>query len=985
MLRFRRWSTRILLATSLGIGFCIDGQAADAPLSGQAGNGNRPTAALLNVDDSASSTLIERRLLADARATWVERNAVSAILREHQLQTLLGATAVRQRAEVGRLLKADLLVIVTISKKKKKTQMTVCETASGLRVATGSLPLGDRAEPDLVALDALFAQAIARHAQSILQPVAIPPFVSRDLIYDYCHLQGAYARLVEETLSASPRIVAVEFDEAKSIAKELATTDTAERVRRPFPLYLLGEFRHSGKQSDIKVRFRLQVLQGEKTIAEREASVAPSEAQEFLRKTSWELLVAGKESAQSPPDSREEVRLLKQRIRTFEQNGQWGEAAAMIEAALLLDESEELHGDALIAHCQNWGGMSDKLSNEERKAFWLQRYLRGLEHMEAVVRSPEYHTSAERAAVRDAVNSYAWGTPSPVPILGPLDPDVRAAWQHRREVLIRLLREETPKQSPAERPIFSGLCQGLSRKEKFDLAYQFIVEFRDLPGLNERIRNYAAVYHSPHVIDCPEGAEFLARLEQSDDPRIRSGAAALRLDISKGIQWALKVGSIRKPAGFIQPSSPQPSVTAIGQSNAGASVPPAQQTATKPPGSKPTAPPIRLTAVEFPVIAHGVHRTVDALLGCVAASGNTEIAWDRQHLYAIRSADHLDEIWNANDEQASVWDVIFDGKYVWITVQRSRLSPRLLVLDAESTTVREITAEDGLPSENKSRHRRQLLSAAPVSPGCVCVAGSFGRAWLALVTAQPGDSGRPTVDVFHEARRQWDETSEDFDTDPDADFQPGIMVTLSKTPLTDITGQRRIFVPRFHGRHIMLSRYPLIVDPKLRQVSVLSPPLSFGPLDNRFHQPTNYAVHRGSVYLLDCPKTRTVDLLRIDFPAMKPATVMVDAPNGWLISDGTFLHAVGRDWWRIHDDGKVDVYAPVPWDSRARFSVRNRWTPNWFWDGYTPPGKPTLENLIYSRHFGVIVVLRGDPNHRNRSDGATYRVSFDGPGSDTPN
>src|SRR4051794_7901824 len=85
---------------------------AAAPAAGQARPA--PTCAIL-ADPARPSPvvpLLEARLLAMEGVTFTERAEIDAVLREEQLQALLGPEAGRQRASAGRVLKAELLILL---------------------------------------------------------------------------------------------------------------------------------------------------------------------------------------------------------------------------------------------------------------------------------------------------------------------------------------------------------------------------------------------------------------------------------------------------------------------------------------------------------------------------------------------------------------------------------------------------------------------------------------------------------------------------------------------------------------------------------------------------------------------------------------------------------------------------------------------------------------------------------------------------------
>jgi len=214
------------------------GEEAARPQSGE----HPPTAAFLDLDGSPLAGLLEQRLLENGRAHWLERGAIEAILRERQLEGLTEAAAGRQRAELGKLLKADLLILLRhVKEPKEHVQLVICETRRGLRLAVHRAMRSTDAEADAKQLSMLVERVIARSGRECHEIVAVPPFVSNDLTYENEHLKSAYAKLVEQTVRDRPGLLTVEFEEARAVAEELGLA--GGEIRRPMPLYLLGESR----------------------------------------------------------------------------------------------------------------------------------------------------------------------------------------------------------------------------------------------------------------------------------------------------------------------------------------------------------------------------------------------------------------------------------------------------------------------------------------------------------------------------------------------------------------------------------------------------------------------------------------------------------------------------------------------------------------------------------------------------------------------
>src|SRR4051794_17942554 len=92
-----------------------------------------PSCALLDPDKAPRVALLEAKLIADASATWVERADVDKILKEQKLQAAFGPQGVGDRVKLGKLLKADMLVMVRLIKVPQEAlEVVVSETAGGL-------------------------------------------------------------------------------------------------------------------------------------------------------------------------------------------------------------------------------------------------------------------------------------------------------------------------------------------------------------------------------------------------------------------------------------------------------------------------------------------------------------------------------------------------------------------------------------------------------------------------------------------------------------------------------------------------------------------------------------------------------------------------------------------------------------------------------------------------------------------------------------
>jgi hypothetical protein len=281
--------------------------------------------------------LVEAELLKLDDVAWLERAEIHRILKEQELSLLFGAKAVSGRISVGRLLKADLLVMLEVAPADEQEflRLVVSETASGLRLASASMTLGKDAQADVDAVVSLVRGAVAKHRSGITAIYTVPPFFSRNLTYEFDYLSEVCAGLVEQCLLAQPGSMIVELAEADAVAQELRLADTTATVRRPQPLYLIGEYRNLGGGEDPRIEIKFESKRSGHVIDSRAEAFPLPELAARLRQATVQLI---ERQEGNPPvsDPAAEARQLAARADEFTKIGQFGQAWPLYEAALLL-------------------------------------------------------------------------------------------------------------------------------------------------------------------------------------------------------------------------------------------------------------------------------------------------------------------------------------------------------------------------------------------------------------------------------------------------------------------------------------------------------------------------------------------------------------------------------------------------------------------------------------------------------------------------
>ena len=283
-----------------------------------------PVCALLDPEKDARVALLEAKLLAEPDTTWVERARVDQVLAEQKLQALFGAGGVGERVKLGKLLKADVLVLVRRAKDAREPalELVISETGGGLRLLIRGVPISADPDADVTALLTAAREGIKKHATKVTEVVAVPPFVSRDLSTEHDHLKAALARVAEQAAQARPGVQTLELEEAQALAKELGTAVPGTAVARPLPLYLLGEYRHTGTGANRTVALTLRAERGGKPVGKgEERSVKAEEAATAVRTWAVAALAAG--GAPLAPDAKADADQLVARAREFGRIGNW--------------------------------------------------------------------------------------------------------------------------------------------------------------------------------------------------------------------------------------------------------------------------------------------------------------------------------------------------------------------------------------------------------------------------------------------------------------------------------------------------------------------------------------------------------------------------------------------------------------------------------------------------------------------------------------
>ncbi len=166
---------------------------------------------------------LETELSKEENLVLVNRAELQAIAEEQLLSQVFGKDSPQLLRKISKSFRADLLVILThtVSGDEEFIRVLYAESTYGCRLLQELLPYSGKNADDLVRhIVSSFREVRARYADGTKWIIAVPPFVSRNLVQDYHELRARFSHIVESALSLFPGMAVLAFEEAQSIQNE---------------------------------------------------------------------------------------------------------------------------------------------------------------------------------------------------------------------------------------------------------------------------------------------------------------------------------------------------------------------------------------------------------------------------------------------------------------------------------------------------------------------------------------------------------------------------------------------------------------------------------------------------------------------------------------------------------------------------------------------------------------------------------------------
>jgi hypothetical protein len=719
--------------------------------------------------ESPLVALVEARLAQQKGLTLLERGRIDELLKEQELEAALGADAGARRVALGRLLKVDVLVMFSRVKqgKGRVPQVIICETKAGIRLRVETLPSDkddDEARADAVA--AWCAQAREKMSLPDWQVVAVPPFVSQDFLWDNDFLKSMLANVVQQYLLSWQGVVVVEIDEARAIAEELRLAGTESGVKRPLPLYIMGEYKSErpssqqaeGGDEDTTISLKMGLYRGTTLMDEQSAAKIPLQAILPTVGTLVRGLPLKRECRNGRSDPVFEARQLHQRAKVFMETASWRNALDLVEAAVLLTPDDaDLHLTAL----QILPRLEAELPGQQSRLF-KRRYTKGLADID-LVRLGFFHIeryleitpvlgcdSRATELIQDMFPKPLWAA------LTNEDADVlavrRKLLDQGQNMLFRILARKL-REGQASTELISGMRFWLDCTNSKGNLWRLIEALQNEPTMAQNIAELIDVrlggvfgrdpknrfdldrYDCERLLS-PEVSQQIAHLSTLPGVAAQSAAEYLRgcrttamrriehVDDAQ-FEGALKDAENRRQFTWVAFRTQDGDVERKRLTKG-------SFTAAIDDASRSQVGVVTIQPVQLKCGIGGGEVPGDSLyfLGWGRCGDGIDFAWTPDAILLMKKKGDLKAVFQTDETVfydshkfpafSKTLSVVFDGKYLWAPARFAK-EPYIVAIDPVGEKVFRIDRSKGLPPLDRD------LWLAPVGPGRVCLTAAFGR------------------------------------------------------------------------------------------------------------------------------------------------------------------------------------------------------------------------------------------------------------------
>jgi hypothetical protein len=359
-------------------------------------------------EEAALCDLATAELSGVAGLALVEREALRQLTDEQLLSNALSAEGAASRLQLGRMLRADALLVVKLGGESDSRVLTVIviDCLTGTRLRIEQFPWKAANMPALAGhLRDLVAAVRQQFTGGITKIVGVPNFLSRSFSRQFDPLQESYSLLLQQVLMLEPGVAVIDTSEAEAIGRELAIGGQPG-VERVLPVMVQGEFRVEtppGAAPAVTLSVKLSDKTG--VIGTAESGPLPLENAPAWITTALPAKVLAGQANAKPLSTAEQAKLLANQAETFAKLGSFDQSIPLRESVLLLNpdlspqrvvlideylrRSSLLHSRVFYDRINADGRYTPEA--ERAQTYLVSAYLRALEHAEITARKWQVH------------------------------------------------------------------------------------------------------------------------------------------------------------------------------------------------------------------------------------------------------------------------------------------------------------------------------------------------------------------------------------------------------------------------------------------------------------------------------------------------------------------------------------------------------------------------------------------------------------------
>lgn len=304
---------------------------------------------VLSENAEKTVTLLEQVSSKLPELALLERQQVDSILKEQGLQMrgVLDAGGVKQRIALGKIIKADLLILVSseTSNRNEQMRLAIADTRQGVRLWSQDVLIDqEHLEKGVDSLVTVLQHALATKQKGIRAVFSIFPMASKALSFESDALALVVSSALRDSLLLHEGIITVEFEEAQALQAECDLAGEGAQGRVLSPLMVQGSIQIEGKPgatSDRNLVVSLDVakLKGQPKRVEARMGRTPEDIMAGCGRLAQPLIsdALGTETQARAADIRKEVESLLAHAAVLLKDGAWEGARQTTEAVIFLD------------------------------------------------------------------------------------------------------------------------------------------------------------------------------------------------------------------------------------------------------------------------------------------------------------------------------------------------------------------------------------------------------------------------------------------------------------------------------------------------------------------------------------------------------------------------------------------------------------------------------------------------------------------------